>query len=138
MVKLAGYFGRKMNKRLPALLRNLLVFFLISCYTGQAKLKKDSDPTPIRASYYAPKFEGKFMANGQRYHSNVISAASLAFPLGTHIQVVNLKTGKAVQMVVTDRGPWHTRFNLDLSLAAFEALGFRPEQGWGWVTVEKD
>ena len=77
------------------------------------------------------------MANGQKYHKDVVSAASLQFPLGTVVRVTNIKTGTAVVMSITDRGPWHTRFSLDLSPAAFLALGFDVKQGWGWVTVER-
>jgi rare lipoprotein A (peptidoglycan hydrolase) len=42
-----------------------------------------------------------------------------------------------VVLTVADRGPWHTRFGLDLSKAAFRALGLHTHSGWGWVTVEK-
>lgn len=77
------------------------------------------------------------MANGGYFHHNKLSAASLRYPLGTHIRVRNMETGKSVVLQVTDRGPWSTKFSLDLSRAAFTRLGFHTKQGWGWVTVTK-
>lgn len=77
------------------------------------------------------------MANGHRFHSNVISAASLAFPLGTKVKVTNVRTGKSLSVTITDRGPWSKHFRIDLSPAAFRALGLSKKKGWGWVTVEK-
>lgn len=120
--------------KLPKLLGILLAFLPITCYSGNYRV---ATKHPVRASFYAPRFEGRVMANGHQYHNNVVSAASMVFPLGTKVRVTNIKTGTVVNMVITDRGPWHTRFSIDLSAAAFEALGFDKKQGWGWVTVEK-
>lgn len=118
--------------------RILLAFIAISWYTVFAQVKKQiSHPIPVRASFYAPKFDGRLMANGERFHSNVISAASLQFPLGTRVKITNPKNGITIEAAITDRGPWHTRYGIDLSLAAFTRLGFNREQGWGLVTVEK-
>ncbi len=90
----------------------------------------------IRASFYDRKFEGHKMADGRTYHSYRISVASLEFPLGTQVKITNLHNRKSIVATVTDRGPWHTRFRLDLSPAAFEALGMSKRKGWGWVKVE--
>ena len=126
-----------MNKKALRLLRISLAFLAMSCYTVFAQVKKQvTHPPPIRASFYAPAFEGRLMANGHRYHSDVLSAASLQFPIGTRVRVTNIKTGTVVFLTITDRGPWHTRFALDLSPAAFKALGLDTKRGWGWVTVE--
>jgi rare lipoprotein A len=91
----------------------------------------------VKASFYADKFEGRRMANGRRFHQDDMVAASLRYPVGTRIRVTSLKTGREVVLTVSDRGPWHTRFSLDLSKAAFRALGLHLHSGWGWVTVEK-
>ena len=118
------------------LLRIVLAYCAMSCYTVFAQVKHDHPP-PVKASFYAPSFEGRLMANGHRFHSDVISAASLRFPVGTRVKVTSVKTGMSVFVTITDRGPWHTRFALDLSPAAFKALGLSMRRGWGWVTVEK-
>lgn len=124
--------GIRMKKLIHCI---LLAIYSIACYSSNHQATNTSPP--IRASFYAQRFEGRLMANGQRFHSNVVSAASLEFPLGTKVRVRNVKTGKTVLMTITDRGPSSKRFKIDLSSAAFQALGFFPKQGWGWVTVEK-
>jgi rare lipoprotein A len=91
----------------------------------------------IKASFYADKFEGRFMSGGGRFSQKRMSAASLQFPLGTVIRITSLKTGTSILLTVTDRGPWGKKFKLDLSKAAFKALGLKEAAGWGWVTVER-
>lgn len=75
------------------------------------------------------------MAGGGKFHQSVPTAASRKFPLGTMVRVVSIKTGKSITVKVTDRGPWGRKFQIDLSKAAFRALGMDPAAGWGWVTV---
>lgn len=96
-----------------------------------------STQLPIRASFYADKFEGRSMAGGGKFHQSKLTAASRDFPLGTTLRVSCLETGKTVTVRVTDRGPWGRRYKLDLSKAAFEALGLNLNSGWTWVTVAK-
>ena len=91
----------------------------------------------VRASFYSPKFEGRKMANGQRYHAAVKTAASKVFPLGSLLRVTAAKTGKSVLVRVTDRGPWNKRYGIDLSRSAFLDLGFRVRSGWGLVDVQR-
>jgi len=75
------------------------------------------------ASYYADKFQGKKMANGQPYRKGKLTAAHKKIPLGTRIRVTNPKNHRSVKVSITDRGP-HTRGRmLDLSRAAAGRLG---------------
>jgi rare lipoprotein A len=104
---------------------------------GFGQVSKEHHPPPVRASFYADKFEGRLMSNGHRYHAKVLSAASLQFPVGTKVVVTNVRNKQSITLTITDRGPWHTRFKLDLSKAAFDALGLVERRGWGWVTVER-
>lgn len=76
------------------------------------------------------------MAGGGLFHQKVISCASLQYPLGTILKLTSLKTSRSVIVTVTDRGPWTKRYQLDLSKAAFTALGLELRAGWGWVTVQ--
>lgn len=96
-----------------------------------------TDDHLVRASFYADKFEGRRMANGDRFHSAVVSGASLEYPLGSILLVTNTKTGQSIQVTITDRGPWSKKFSLDLSKEAFRQLGFSTRAGWGWVSVRR-
>lgn len=117
------------------MLKRFFVGLLVFLYFTTAVNQVPDTPQRVRASYYAKSFEGKLMANGQVYHRNVISAASLTYPLGTQLLVKNEKTGKQVLIYVTDRGPWGKKFGIDLSEAAFTALGLDKNIGYGWVTT---
>jgi rare lipoprotein A len=65
------------------------------------------------------------MANGQKFDRMKLTAASWYFPLGTAVRVVNVSTGEAVVVTITDRGP-NLRLHrvLDLSEAAAQQLGY--------------
>lgn len=83
------------------------------------------------ASYYADRFHGRTMSNGERYHRDSMTCAHLTYPLGTVLRVTNLTNGKEVIVRVTDRGPYTRKFVIDLSRAAARELdiihwGFRP------------
>lgn len=83
------------------------------------------------ASYYADRFHGRTMSNGERYHRDSMTCAHLTYPLGTVLRVTNLTNGKEVIVRVTDRGPYTRKFIIDLSRAAARELdiihwGFRP------------
>jgi rare lipoprotein A len=88
----------------------------------------------VKATYYAKGFEGRKMANGQVFRHSKFSAASNRFPLGTFVRVACCKTNRAIVVEVTDRPAAGAR-NLDLSRAAFTALGLTEKSGWGMVTV---
>lgn len=90
----------------------------------------------VKASFYADAFENKPMAGGGKFHQKTITAASLQYPLGTTLRLTSTKTNLSVIVTVTDRGPWTKKYQLDLSKAAFTALGLDLRAGWGWVTVE--
>lgn len=77
------------------------------------------------------------MANGARFRQSHLTAASRAYPLGTILSVSCPSTGRTIEVEVTDRGPWYRRYKLDLSKAAYKALGLDPRRGWAWVTVHK-
>jgi rare lipoprotein A len=77
------------------------------------------------ASWYGQRHEGRKMANGKRFDSHKLTAASWYFPLGTTVRVVNLKNGQSVVVTVTDRGPgMHLHRLIDLSEAAAERLDY--------------
>jgi rare lipoprotein A len=59
-----------------------------------------------KASYYADFFEGRRMANGERYDPDSNVAASRTLPLGTTARVTNLDNGRSAVVVIKDRGPY--------------------------------
>ncbi len=68
-----------------------------------------------KASYYADHFDGKKMANGERFSPTASVAASKTLPLGTTAKIVNLNTGKSATVTVQDRGPHVDGRVLDVS-----------------------
>ncbi|MBP7553772.1 MAG: hypothetical protein KA885_10135, partial [Spirochaetes bacterium] len=52
------------------------------------------------ATYNLP--EGATMASGEKYHSDMISAACNGFRLGSTVQVINAKNGKSIDVVIND------------------------------------
>ncbi len=75
-----------------------------------------------RASYYAAKFHGRRTASGERYKSNLMTAAHQTLPFGTLIKITNLRNLKSVVVRVNDRGP-HVRGRIvDLSRTAAQLL----------------
>ena len=75
------------------------------------------------ASWYGKEFHGRTAANGETFDMNAMTAAHRKLPLGSVVQVVNLVTGKQVQVRINDRGPYIPGRMLDLSRAAAVELG---------------
>jgi rare lipoprotein A len=78
-----------------------------------------------RASFYANRFHGQRMANGERFDRQSNSAASRTLPLGTRAQVRNLDNGRTATVVIDDRGPHSRSRVLDVSPAVANRLGMR-------------
>lgn len=76
-----------------------------------------------KASYYSNKLQGRHMSNGERYHKDSMTCAHLKYPFGTLLKVRNLVNGREVIVRVTDRGPYHKQYIIDLSYAAAKKLG---------------
>ncbi len=77
------------------------------------------------ASYYHPRFEGRPMANGERFDAQSNSAASRTLPLGTTARVTNTETGRSATVEVEDRGPFAGNRILDVSPRTAEELGMK-------------
>ena len=75
------------------------------------------------ASWYGPGFQGKKMANGERYDMHNVLVAHRSLPLGTRIQVINLINRRSIIAYVSDRGPYIQGRDLDLSYGAAKKLG---------------
>ena len=75
------------------------------------------------ASYYSDKFHGRKTASGEKYDRNKLTAAHRTLPIGSQIEVINLKNQNSVIVTVNDRGPYAGKRALDLSYAAAKELG---------------
>ena len=71
---------------------------------------------------YGDGFAWRTMANGRPMDPNAMTTAHPSLPLGTRILVTNPANGKSVNLVISDRGPYHGGRILDLSSGAFSSI----------------
>lgn len=89
------------------------------------------------ASYYSIKSNGgRVTASGKPLCDVTPTAAHRTLPFGTIVRVTRLKTGKSVEIPITDRGPYAKGRIIDLNLAAARLLGITPKDGIAKVKVE--
>jgi len=101
-----------------------------------AKSRRDSNPSPTStlptatgwsetgmASWYGAPYHNRRSSNGEIYNMRAMTAAHRTLPLGSVVKVTNLKTGDAVVVRITDRGPFVNGRVVDLSQAAAEKIG---------------
>lgn len=83
----------------------------------------------VRSAYY---WQGSRTASGERFNPDGLTAAHRTLPFGTRLTVTNPRTGRSVEVVVNDRGPFTRGLHLDLSRGAARAIGFT---GTGTVCI---
>ncbi len=76
----------------------------------------------MRASWYGPRFHGRFTANGEIYDQNAMTAAHKSMKFGTILRITNPRINKSVIVRINDRGPYIPGRQIDLSKAAAKAL----------------
>lgn len=86
--------------------------------------KKNDHVLYGQASYYAAKFEGRRTANGETFSHKKFTAACNQLPLGTWIEVTNLRNGKSVIVKTNDRLHPKMKRVVDLTMAAARKLDF--------------
>ncbi len=91
-------------------------------------VRVDDEGKPVveqvgEASWYGKFHQGKKTASGKRFNQNALTAAHPSLPLGTEATVTNLETGKSVDVIINDRGPYVKGRDIDLSKAAAQQLG---------------
>ena len=74
------------------------------------------------ASWYGGKFQGRLTANGERFDTNMLTAAHKTLPFNTIVEVKNLENDKIVHVRINDRGPFVEGRIIDLSRAAASKL----------------
>ncbi len=102
-----------------------IFILLLSKTASQEKIRnlKFKD-TLWRTSWYGSQFDGKPMANGQRFDMNSLVAAHKDLPFGTKLKITNFKNGKSANVTVKDRGPFIAGRDLDVSYGTAKKLGF--------------
>ncbi|MDF0694090.1 septal ring lytic transglycosylase RlpA family protein [Aquirufa ecclesiirivi] len=76
-----------------------------------------------KASYYHKNLSGKKTYSGERYNSYLFTAAHRKYPMGTWLEVTNIKSGIKSYVRVNDRGPYQRRLLIDVSFSAAKELG---------------
>lgn len=113
-------------------------FLLSGCSDGSAKTNKEpAFQQTGKASWYGPGFHGKKTANGEVYNQNELTAAHRTLPLGTDVEVTNVKNGRSVAVEINDRGPYVGGRVIDLSRAAAIQLGIK-EKGLATIKIEAE
>ncbi len=97
---------------------------LASCASSKPRFGEVGYTEEGKASYYARKFQGRKMANGERYRRSKMIAAHKKLPFGTKVKVTNLNNNRSVKVKITDRGPFVRGRIIDLSEAAARKLGY--------------
>ena len=87
------------------------------------------------ASWYGSGLHGRRTASGERFDSMDMTAAHKTLPFGTRVCVRSSVTGKSVVVRVNDRGNFPRGRIIDLSRAAFSAIG-NPRSGLIKVRIE--
>ena len=110
------------------LVRHLLIAASVSGIlftTATSVFAKGSGEMLLRASWYGKQFNGRKMANGQRFNMfDPLTVAHKSWAFGTKLVVTNPATGRTCHAVVRDRGPYVSGRSLDFSYAAAKCLGF--------------
>jgi len=93
-------------------------------------LSRSGDTAEIgRATWYAPRFQGRRTASGERYDRNRYSGAHASLPFGTRVRVTSLDTGRSVVVTINDRrgtpggGGQSSGLVIDLSARAAREIG---------------
>lgn len=78
--------------------------------------------------------EPQLTATGEQFNPQALTAASTTLPLNSTATVTNPQTGKSVTVRINDRGPYVGGRCIDLSAAAFAAIG-NPSAGLMQVNI---
>jgi len=105
------------------------IFLQMSAAMGQVAKKQAAPPKAQitlygQASFYADKFHGRKTASGDIFSHAKFTAACNSLPLGTWIQVTNLRNGKIIVVQTNDRLSPKSKRLIDLTKAAAKKLGF--------------
>lgn len=102
-----------------------MMFIVTSSVSAQTETNtKINQGSHGMVSWYGKQYHGRKMANSKPFNMySLTCAATSEYALGERLRVTNVKNGKSVVVVVTDRGPFgKIGRSLDLSYAAFKEI----------------
>lgn len=102
----------------------------------KASIKTSKFKENVLTSYYHNKFNGRRTASGTKFDNTKMTAAHRKFAFGTKVLVTNPKTNKSVVVTINDRGPFTKGREIDISQAAFKAIGGNLSSGTLRVNLE--
>jgi len=88
------------------------------------------------ATIYSKKFDGKKTYSGQIFSSKKISVAHPWLPMGTKVEVTNLKNNKKMVVMINDRMGKSSGYLLDMSEAAVKMIGLSRHHGITRIKVK--
>ena len=119
----------------------LCVIALVSagaCSSRQPPRAPDTPPPRVDeglASWYGLEEAGRATASGEAMAPEKLTAAHKTLPFGSLVRVTDLDTGKHVEVIINDRGPFVGGRIIDLSFAAARDLGI-VDKGVARVRIE--
>jgi len=90
----------------------------------KSKKEKKQSTHVGTASFYANKFNGRRMANGDLLYQRNMTAACNIVSLNTYVRVTNLRNKRKVVVKITDRMHPNNPRLIDLSRSAASQLGY--------------
>jgi rare lipoprotein A len=87
------------------------------------------------ASLYGKGLHGHKTGDGKTFGPRELTATHPTLPLGTTARVTNLENGEAVQVRITDRGPYAKGRDIDLSQAAAREIRLTRRRGEAPVKI---
>lgn len=102
-------------------LKLVLVAGTTALFIGAGPFSGDAEAETVVGSWYGPGFEGSPTASGEPFRAEDYTAAHRSLPFGTELLVTY--GGQQAVVRVTDRGPYVTGRDIDLSQGAAEEIG---------------
>src|SRR5688500_15917188 len=95
-----------------------VVLILAGCRSGTRDRVRVGWTERGDASWYGHPFHGRRTASGERFDMYLMTAAHRELPMGTVVEVRNLRNDRRLQVRINDRGPFVRGRIIDLSFAA--------------------
>ena len=109
-----------------------------ACSSRQPPRSPGTPPSRVDeglASWYGLEEAGRATASGEAMAPEKLTAAHKTLPFGSLVRVTDLDTGKHVEVIINDRGPFVGGRIIDLSFAAARDLGI-VDKGVARVRIE--